>query len=62
MKEATRGQKLEAIFINRKPAVIFSQFDITAAATGVANYGAMGYQPASARKIMANILAYAVQD
>ncbi|MDP6524551.1 MAG: DUF4159 domain-containing protein [Kiritimatiellia bacterium] len=62
MEQATRGQKLETILINRKPAVIFSQFDITAAATGVANYGAIGYQPASARKIMANILAYAVQD
>jgi hypothetical protein len=61
-KEPTSGQKLLVSMQNRRPAVIFSEYDLMAAASGIANYQAAGYKPDSARKILSNILAYAALD
>jgi hypothetical protein len=55
---STRGQKLEVVMQNGRPAVIFSAFDLTAAIAGVENYRSISYKPASARKIMTNVLSY----
>jgi len=60
--EKPEGQKLRVATIDGRPAVLFSEFDLSAAMAGVANYGAVGYRPRSARKIAGNILAYAMVD
>jgi hypothetical protein len=56
--EDSRGQKLQSIQIGNRPAVLFSEFDLSAAATGVESYHALGYKPKSARQIIGNILAH----
>ncbi len=58
----SRGQKLQVAVIGNRPAVIFSEFDLSAAATGIESYRALGYKPKSARQILGNILAYVQLD
>ena len=38
--------------------MLFSEFDIVAAGSGIANYKALAYKPESARKILGNVLTY----
>ena len=57
--DKTSGQKLEVAYLGDRAAVIFSAYDVTAALAGIANFGGAGYKPASARKLAANIVAYA---
>ena len=45
-----------------RPGVFFSPFDLTGAVAGIDSYRALGYKPASARKIVGNILAYVMAD
>ena len=39
-----------------------SEFDLSAALSGIECYQSIGYKPASARKIVGNILAYVMAD
>ena len=48
--------------VGGRPAVVFSQFDLTAAVAGVNPYRSVGYKPASARKVVANVVAYLMAD
>jgi hypothetical protein len=52
------GQKLLVALVNKRPAVIFSEFDLVAAASGAANYRSLAYKPEAARKILGNVLIY----
>jgi hypothetical protein len=56
--EKPEGQKLRAILVNRRPAVLFSEFDVVASGAGIANYKAQAYKPESARKILGNLFVY----
>jgi len=56
------GQKLLVVRVGRRPGVIYSEFDLSAAMAGVESYRAIGYKPASARRIVANVLAYVMAD
>ncbi len=56
--EKTEGQHLQVVLSNRRPAVIFSEFDLVASGSGIANYHALGYKPDSARKIIGNLVTY----
>ena len=60
--EEAAGQKLLVARVGKRPAVVFSQFDLCAAMAGIANYRALGYKPSAARKVVANVLGYAVVD
>ena len=51
------GQKLLVALDGKRPAVIFSDLDISSAMAGVENYKSQGYKPAAARKIVGNIAA-----
>ncbi len=57
-----QGQKLLVASVGRRPAVLFSEFDLTAAAAGIENYRALGYRSDSARKIIGNLLAFLAVD
>ena len=57
-----RGQKLLVAMAGNRPAVIFSEFDLSAATAGVEVFRSSGYKPASARKIVGNVLAYMTVD
>jgi hypothetical protein len=56
--EKPAGQKLRVILINKRPAVLFSDFDLVAAGAGITNYRALSYKPDSARKILGNLMVY----
>jgi hypothetical protein len=56
--EKPEGQKLLVARVNNRPAVIFSEFDLVATASGIANYKALAYKPESARKILGNVFMY----
>jgi hypothetical protein len=60
--EKPEGQKLLVARIKERPAVIFSEFDLVAAAAGIANYKALAYKPESARKILGNVFTYLTLD
>jgi hypothetical protein len=60
--EKPEGQKLLAAFVNRRPAVLFSEFDLVASAAGIANYKALAYKPDSARKVLGNLITYLTLD
>jgi hypothetical protein len=60
--ETPRGQRLLVAMAGRRPAVIYSEFDISGAMAGIDNYRALGYQPESARQIVGNLLAYLAAD
>jgi hypothetical protein len=60
--EKPEGQKLLVALIKKRPAVIFSEFDLVASAAGIANYKALAYKPESARKILGNLLTYLTLD
>jgi len=59
---SARGQKLLVARVRRRPAVVFSEFDLSAAMAGIENYQALGYKPGSARRIVGNVLAYVMAD
>ncbi len=61
-QQATRGQHLLVAEHQNRPAVIFSEFDLSAAIAGQTPYRALGYKPDSARKIVANLVAYIMAD
>jgi hypothetical protein len=52
------GQKLLTAFVKGRPAVLFSEFDLVATGSGIANYKALAYKPESARKILGNLVIY----
>jgi hypothetical protein len=56
--EKPEGQKLLVALVNKRPAVLFSEFDLVAAGAGIANYKALAYKPESARKILGNLVTY----
>jgi Domain of unknown function (DUF4159) len=56
--EKPEGQKLLVSLVKKRPAVIFSEFDLVASAAGIANYKALAYKPESARKILGNLVTY----
>ena len=60
--EKPEGQKLLVALVNKRPAVLFSEFDVVSAASGAANYRALAYKPESARKILGNLLIYLTVD
>lgn len=60
--ESTSGQKLLVAMSGRRPAVLFSEFDLASSAIGIENYRSAGYKPDSARKILGNLLAYLMVD
>ena len=60
--QSTRGQHLNVIEVNNRPAIFFSELDLTSALAGIENYKSKGYKPASARKIVGNIFAYVMAD
>ena len=53
---------LEAVMVDGRPAVIFSRFGLTGPVTGAREFGAAAYRPASARKVLSNILGYVLED
>ena len=57
-----RGQQLEVIKVKGRPAVIFSQYDISGALAGESAYQTLGYKPESARQIAVNLAAYLMVD
>ena len=60
--EKPEGQKLMVAMVKKRPAVIFSEFDLVAAGAGIANYKALAYKPESARKILGNLVTYLTVD
>ena len=54
----TEAQYLQVALVNRRPAVIFSEFDLVASGAGIANYHALSYKADSARKIIGNLFMY----
>jgi hypothetical protein len=60
--EETRGQKLLVAMADKRPAVVFSEFDLSAAMAGVNNYRSLGYKPDSARRIVGNVVAFIAAD
>ncbi len=56
------GQKLLIALVKKRPAVIFSEFDLVASGAGIANYKALAYKPESARKILGNLVTYLTVD
>jgi hypothetical protein len=56
--QTPRGQRLLVAMVGRRPAVIYSEFDLCSAMAGIASYRALGYQPKSARRIIGNLMAY----
>jgi len=60
--QSARGQKLDVVRIGRRPAVIFSAFDLTGAIAGIDSYRSVGYKPGSAHKVVANVMAYLMAD
>ena len=60
--EKPEGQKVLVALVNKRPAVLFSEFDLVAAGSGAANYRALAYKPESARKVLGNLLIYLTVD
>jgi hypothetical protein len=61
-QQPTRGQHLLVAKQQNRPAVIFSEFDLSAAMAGQSPYRALGYHPDSSRKIVANLVGYIMAD
>jgi hypothetical protein len=61
-EQSAKSQRLDVVMAGRRPAVIFSPVDLTAALAGVNIYGGMGYRPDSAFRVMGNIFALATAD
>jgi hypothetical protein len=59
---AAGAARLKVVTREKRPAVLFSELDLTAALAGVDNYQSMGYRPDSARRIVGNLVAYATAD
>lgn len=59
--QRARGQQLEVYRVDGRPAVILSGLDLSAAAAGVAVFGAKGYRPASARRVITNVAGWLVK-
>jgi len=60
--DSTNGQKLEVALIGRRPAVVFSEFDLCSAMADIENFRSPGYKPKSAREIVGNIAAMLTVD
>jgi len=60
--ESPHGQKLLVARIRKRPAAVFSEFGLCDAMSGIENYQAVGYKPASARRIVGNVLAYVMAE
>ncbi len=56
--EKPEGQKLLVARVKGRSAVLFSEFDLVAAGSGIANYKALAYKPESARKVLGNLVTY----
>jgi len=50
--------QLQAILIDKRPAVIFSDLDITAGLVGFDNYSALGYAPDTAFELLRNMVLF----
>lgn len=51
--------RLQAVYVNDAPAIVFSLEDLSAGLVGYPLQGMAGYSPTSARHLMANLLWYA---
>lgn len=60
--EKPEGQKLLVALVKKRPAVIYSEFDLVASGAGIANYKSLAYKPESARKILGNLVTYLMLD
>jgi hypothetical protein len=60
--EEPSGQKLLVARVRNRPAVFFSEFDLCSAMAGIENYRSLGYKPDGARKIVGNLMAFAMAD
>lgn len=60
--QATDRQHLKVGHVKGRPALVFSEFDLTGALAGIDNYEAPGYKPASARRVVGNLVAYLMAD
>jgi hypothetical protein len=60
--QSAKSQRLEVVMDGKRPAVLFSPVDLTAALAGVNIYGGMGYKPDSAFRVMGNVFALATAD
>ncbi len=60
--EGTEGQKLLIAQVGNRPAVFFSEFDLSAAMAGIENYRSLGYKPEAARRIVGNLVAFVAVD
>jgi hypothetical protein len=60
--EEPSGQKLLIARVRNHPAVFFSEFDLCSAMAGIENYRSLGYKPDGARKIVGNLVAFAMAD
>lgn len=61
-EQKPRGQKLLIAKHKGRPAVVFSEFDLSAGLAQVRNFKSLGYRPDSARHIVGNLLAYLSAD
>ena len=48
--------RLQAVFKNDRPVIVFSELDITTGLLGIPVYGLKGYSPGSAEQILTNLL------
>ena len=59
---STKSHHLKVAHVGKRPAVIFSDADLTYALAGVDSYQSVGYKPESARRVVGNVLAYVMVD
>ena len=52
------AQQLLVGHVDDRLAIVFSEFDLSAAMAGIANFGSIGYAPESARQIVANVAGH----
>ena len=55
---STKAQQLEVIHRDGRVAVVFSPYDLSAAAADIEAFHAVGYKPSAARKVVTNLLGY----
>jgi hypothetical protein len=48
---------LEAALVGKRPAVLFSRFDLAGAMAGIENYQSLAWKTSSARRIVGNLAA-----
>lgn len=59
---STREQHLQVVFHEGRPAVIFSDLDLTSAVSGIRVFECKGYKPDTAMKIVGNLATYLLAE